>query len=131
MMARIRGSITLSFSCRSLHDDRDMFPAQVLLSAFRLPGGEKNVDHGSLSAWMSPPASFSPETQDRCIEPSEWWMWRFFSKEYAGNPQELIGREFPHLGQGYKAVLARKSDIFTEYDGYVPAASSMTPPSGT
>jgi ATP-dependent helicase/nuclease subunit B len=39
-----------------------------------------------------------------------------------------VARAFPHLGRGLEARRARKSDLFTIYDGYVPEAGADLDP---
>ena len=122
LLSRLRGSVTLSYCCRSLSDDRDMFPSPVLLSAYRIVSGNREGDQEALLRWLPDPASFAPDRPGRSIDPTEWWLWRMCAVESPENPEEILARHFPHLGRGFRAARARESDRFTEYDGYVPQA---------
>jgi ATP-dependent helicase/nuclease subunit B len=49
-------------------------------------------------------------------------------QEAVADPEAAIAASFPHLGQGMVARRARDSDLFTEYDGYVPEAGPDVDP---
>ena len=122
LAARLRGNITLCYSCRDLADDREKFPSPALISAWRAVTGEKDGDQASLAAWLPPPVSFSPDQPGRCIDATEWWLWRMCESAPVSDPRSLISGCFPHLGRGFMARDARRSTAFTEYDGFVPEA---------
>lgn len=122
LLARLRGEITLSYCCHNLTDDREMFPSPVLLSAYRILSGNLEGNQDDFIKWLPHPVSFAPNTAERCIDHAEWWLWRICSQGPVKNPEGVIALNFPHLGQGFQARLARESDRFTEYDGYVPQA---------
>lgn len=122
LLARLRGRVTLSYCCRSLTDERDMFPSPVLLAAFRILAGKPEGDPDDLARWLPDPASFAPASLDRCLDLSEAWVWWMCAGEGIRDPGEVIARSFPHLGRGFVAQQARSSDRFTEYDGHVPEA---------
>jgi hypothetical protein len=122
LLARLRGDVTLSYCCRSLADDREMFPSPVVLDAFRSLAGNPLGDYDDLIRWLPEPVSFAPTSLDRCIDATESWVWWMCEGEDIQNPKEVIARSFPHLGRGFVALDARASDRFTEYDGHVPQA---------
>ena len=49
LLARLRGTVTLSYSCHNLADDREMFPSSIVLSAFRILSGQRDGDHAALN----------------------------------------------------------------------------------
>jgi ATP-dependent helicase/nuclease subunit B len=122
LLARLRGNVTLSYCCRSLTDDREMFPSPVVLAAFRVLAGKPQGDQDDLIRWLPEPASFAPRSLDRCLDLTESWVWWMCEGEGIQDPEEVIARSFPHLGRGFVARKARAGDRFTEYDGYVPQA---------
>lgn len=119
LQARLRGSVTLGFSCLNLQEDREMFPSPVVLSAYRVLSNNREGDQGDLMTWLSGPASFAPDAADRCLNEHEWWLWRLCGPKAILNAPEAVGRYFPHLARGLVAAAARKSDEFTKYDGYL------------
>ena len=128
LLARLRGTVTLGASCRNLADDREMFPSPVILAAYRILSGNREGDPQALREWLPEPASFAPAAPDRCVDATEWWLWRLCASGEVEDPEGFVGRHFPHLGRGLRARQARRSDRFTEYDGYVPQAGRDADP---
>jgi ATP-dependent helicase/nuclease subunit B len=122
LLARLRGKVTMSYCCRSLEDDREMFPSPMVLAAFRILAGNPEGDQDDLIRWLQEPASFAPDRLDRCIDLTESWQWWMCEGDGILDPQEVIVSNFPHLGRGFVAKQARASNRFTEYDGHVPQA---------
>ena len=114
--------VTLSYCCRSLDDDREMFPGSVLMSAFRILSGKHDGDQDAFLKWVRDPISFAAQNSEQCSNISEWWLWRACGDKEIMEPQKLVAKSFPHLGQGMVARSQRQSDLFTEYDGWVPQA---------
>jgi hypothetical protein len=129
LAARIRGAVTLSYCCRSLTDDRDMFPSPVLLAAYRAITGDRDGVQDDLIAWIrKPPASFAPDDAMLCLDPTELWLYRLCGQPAVEGPEGTVATAFPHLGRGLEARHARESDAFTIYDGYVPEAGADLDP---
>ncbi len=122
LLSRIRGSVTLGYCCRSLSDDREMFPSPVVLSAYRILH-KRDGDQIDLARWVGHPASFAPQSGERCIDTTEWWLSATCSGR-ADGLGEALASAYPNLGRGFKALAARGSDLFTEYDGNVPEAGA-------
>jgi ATP-dependent helicase/nuclease subunit B len=127
LMAGLRGNVTLGYCCLSLTDDREMFPSPVVLSAYRILD-KRDGDQGDLGRWAGDPVSFAPSSQGRCIDPTEWWLSRTCAEAEVENIEATISVAFPNLGRGLSAGAARASDLFTEYDGYVPEAGRACDP---
>jgi RecB family exonuclease len=122
LLARLRGNVTLSYSCHDLADDREMFPSPVVLSAFRILSGQREGDQADLLRWLPLAASFAPDRPDKALAESEWWLWRLSGPEAVSEPSSLVAACFPHLGRGYDAAVQRASDNFTKYDGWITTA---------
>jgi ATP-dependent helicase/nuclease subunit B len=127
-LARLRGQVTLSFSCHDVADDREMFPSPLLLAAYRVLSGQHGADQSDLLAALDVPVSFAPVNPDDCLTPGEWWQWRLCGPETVENAVDLVQHHFPHLEQGALASRERLSDRFTSYDGRVPAAGKRLDP---
>ncbi|MEW6554322.1 MAG: PD-(D/E)XK nuclease family protein [Actinomycetota bacterium] len=128
LAAGLRGSVTLSYSCRDLGDDSDMFPSPVLLAAYRIVSGNREGVQDDLLAWLPEPASFAPRDPVDCLNSSEWWLCRLCGEPAPQDPEGTVALAFPHLGRGMEARRARESDLFTAYDGYVPEAGQDLDP---
>jgi ATP-dependent helicase/nuclease subunit B len=122
LMSRLRASVTLSYSCRDLAEDREMFPSPIMVSAFRITSGKRDATLEDLLAYLPPPASFAPASERGCLSMSEWWLYRLCERGPVPDAEQTVAATFPHLGRGMDAMRARESDGFTVYDGYVPEA---------
>jgi hypothetical protein len=120
LFARLRGNVTLSYSCHDLVKDSEMFPSSVLLSAFRILSGQHEADQAAMNRWLPPPESFAPDTGEKALTDSEWWLWRMSGTEDVVAPRDLIKACYPHLGRGFTLAQERESDRFTIYDGWLP-----------
>ncbi|MFH1150494.1 MAG: PD-(D/E)XK nuclease family protein [Actinomycetota bacterium] len=127
LFARLRGEVTLSYCCRSLADDRELFPSPVLLSAYRVLE-KRDGDQQDLDAYCGDPVSFAPASPERAIDTTEWWLSLACGRTDRLVPAGLVAASFPHLGRGMRAREMRESQAFTEYDGYVPEAASECDP---
>ena len=129
LLAGLRGNVTLGYCCRSVVDEREMFPSTALLSAYRILHN-RTGDRSDLESWVGDPASFAPSDQAGSIDATEWWLWRTCGEARVQDMAKTIAGAFPNLGRGLVARAAREGDAFTEFDGYVPEAGSACDPSG-
>lgn len=119
LVARLRGTVTLSLSCHNLPEDRAMFPSPVVFSAYRILSGNREGDQSDMMRWLSQPASFAPDDPGRGLDETEWWLATLCGREIPDGRQ-IVSRHFPHLGRGLTATQARQSPLFTVYDGRIP-----------
>jgi len=122
LLSRLRGTVTLSYSCRDIIDDREAFPSPVILSAYRILSGSHGGDVAGFLEWIPDPVSFAPEEPGGSIDPTGWWLWRRCVAGGVEVPEEAVASQFKNLARGLEARRARESDDFTAYDGYVPRA---------
>jgi ATP-dependent helicase/nuclease subunit B len=128
LAARLRGNVTMSYCCRDLEDDSDMFPSPVLLAAYRIISGDREGVQDDLLTWLPEPVSFAPQDPGDCLDSSEWWLCRLCGDPAAQDLEGTVALAFPHLGRGMEARRARDSDLFTAFDGYVPEAGEDLDP---
>ena len=124
LLARLRGRIVLSYCCHDLADDREMFPSPVILAAFRILSGKHDGDQADLLRWLPPPASFAPQSAERCLYEADWWLWRLCGPEAIDDLAGLVAERFPHLGSGQRAATERSNEKFSIFDGMVPEAGA-------
>jgi ATP-dependent helicase/nuclease subunit B len=132
LLARLKGTTTLSFSCLDLRDDRPTFPSPLLFSAYRILSNEREGSQGDMMRWLGQPASFAPEREDSCLDETEWWLATFAGKDVP-NGLDVVGSRFPHLERGLKAEAMREGSEFTVYDGLIldfPQKLSPLSPAG-
>ena len=128
VVARLRARVTIAYCCRDLAEDREMFPSQATLSAYRLVSGMRDAVQDDLLRKLEIPESFVPRRPEKCLNEMEWWTKRLCGDAPVANAEEAVFAAYPHLGLGRKARLAREGERFTEYDGYVPAAGAELDP---
>ena len=128
LLARVHGHLTLSFSCRGLDDDRDMFPSSLLLPTFRQLSGRNDAEQNSLIDALPPPESFAPGEPAGCLDTREWWLWRLTGPRPVEDAAARVLERFDHLGHGQAAVTQRASSSFTTFDGHVHDAGKALDP---
>ena len=122
LLARLRGTVTFSFSSQDLIEDREMFPGPVVLAAWRILSGNREGDQSALVRWLGPPASFVPACADGALDITEWWTWRACGSLPVQDPVKVLSEAFPHLGRGILAAASRGDDEFSVFDGLVEEA---------
>jgi ATP-dependent helicase/nuclease subunit B len=128
LLARQRGETTLSWSCRNVTADSELFPGNLVLDVFRTHTGEPSADQGDLLASLPLPSSFAPVTEGEELDLGEWWLRRLTGEETVTNADELLARHAAHLARGREASAARRGSDFTAWDGRVPAAGAQFDP---
>jgi ATP-dependent helicase/nuclease subunit B len=128
LLARLRGTVTLSYSCHDLAADCELLPSSSLMEAFRLVAGKPEADLMELQRHLPAAASFAPENPTKVLDGSEWWLWRLTGPEIVENSERLVAEHFPHLGRGFEAACSRSSDLFTFYDGWLAARDAELDP---
>ena len=128
LLARLRGNVTLSYSCHNLADDREMFPSSVILSAFRILSGQHDGRPGRLESLAAATGVVCARFAEKALTESEWWLWRMSGTEEVVEPRDLVARCYPHLGRGFTLAHERESDRFTIYDGWIPEPGAEIDP---
>lgn len=119
LLARLRGTVTLSFSSLDLQEDRATFPSPAVFSAYRILSNEREGAHGDMMRWLGTPASFAPDREEDCLDETEWWLTALCGRDVP-NAISAVSSRFPHLARGFEAADLRGGSAFTVYDGLVP-----------
>jgi len=130
LLCRLRGHLVLSFSSRSIDDDRETFAGPAVLGCYRLVSGQRDGDHAALMDWLDPAFSFAPRDIDACLDAGEWWLHQAAGATPVENLPALADAAFAHLARGHQAAAARESDLFTVYDGRVDEPGDELDPAG-
>ena len=128
LFVRLRGELTLSFSCHNVLEDRDMFPSPILLQVYRILSGNSEADQEELIASLPKPISFAPNPEPSALDTSEWWLWRLSTNESVDHANSLILDTFPDLKHGQFAIEQGLRNEFTSYDGHVTEAGTNMDP---
>jgi ATP-dependent helicase/nuclease subunit B len=127
MLARLRGQVVASWPCRDLADDRELFPAGLLLELARLVTGEPDAQGERLLDLAGVPAAFSPADDESCINETEWWLQRLTSGDIPQGAPGTVLAAFPHLAAGSAALKGRLDTSLTPFDGLVELDSRHDP----
>ena len=119
-LASHRGSITLSYACRKLLEDREVFPASILLQAHRLATGRPENDFSDLESALADPNGFVGQLNE-AVTRSEWWLAQM-DQHNGTNLRPILDDAFPWLMTGRAAEANRQSNEFTIYDGRLLSA---------
>jgi hypothetical protein len=108
LLAQARGRLFLSRSCRDVRSGRELMPG---LAFSRL--AENNP--------VPPEAALRPDKSGTCLVRRDEWLCALPASRGHFSIAGLAGH-YPGLVQGERAVAARFSSTFGEYDGFVPEA---------
>jgi len=122
LLSRINGNLTLSFPSHDLLEDRDMFPAPILVDIFRIITEHREGNYEDFTEWIGLPVSYVTREQTLSTDGIEWLLSNLLSKTKVKNSATILNDFYPHLTDGEEAIKQRSSDKFTPYDGYVPEA---------
>jgi len=111
--------LALSFSCVDTRDYRQTFPSWLILQAWRIREGRPDASYEDLQAGLGEPASPVPLEKEAAPAASSWWL-RASRLGEAALP--AIAEAYPAVERGRLALVRRAADVFTEFDGLVPAA---------
>lgn len=122
LFTRLKGRLTMSYAWMDIREDREMFPSQVLLSAYRIVSGKNETDQDDLANALKPPASFASSPPEHANTIDEWWLGKLCGEQKISNSREAVGTSYHHLARGFTAKEMRDSKDFSVFDGYVPDA---------
>lgn len=110
LRARLRGTVTASYSCRDVASDAELY------SSLALP--------------VTMTAALAPARVAECLSVDEWWLWRLCGAAPVREPEQLVAACFAWVARGQAAAAHRAGPEFTAYDGCVPAAGPDLDPAG-
>ena len=127
-LARLRGRVVMSYSCRDLLEDRERFPATVMLEIYRVVSKRPESDYSSFREALGPASGFIPQN-NTILDETEWWLDRIKQPGLRGEPMlSHVESTYPWLGRGRQAEEARARDRFTVFDGWVKDARGALDP---
>ncbi|MDZ7697766.1 MAG: PD-(D/E)XK nuclease family protein [Deltaproteobacteria bacterium] len=124
VLCSLEGDVSMSYSCRDLLEERELFPSSILLSAYRLINGDREGNYRDLRQFLGQPAGFVPIKNESCLNDTEWWL---FQKDLNYGSDSVL-TSYGHLGEGEQAEAGRESDLLTEYDGWLESFKGALDP---
>jgi hypothetical protein len=124
ILSGLQGSVTLSYSCRDLKEDRELFPSSLLLGIYRLITANYSGDYQALIRFLGEPAGFIPGSGSVSLNDWEWWL----AQKQTRYGSDSVHASYQNLYDGEKAETERGDDVLTEYDGWVPSSEGTIDP---
>jgi ATP-dependent helicase/nuclease subunit B len=131
LLSRLHGELRLSYSCRSVTEDREMFPSGVLLDVYRQLTSRPSADQQGFLKWLDRVESFAPYAENECLSPSQWWLWRLTQTDRPEVPAALFAARYRHLARGRRALARRHDGTLNPHSGLVAAAGARLDPTVT
>ncbi len=129
LLGRLRGQVYLSYSCRDLVQQAEVFPCPLLLETYRRHCGSAAATlQDFLAEVSSRTESFVPRDPAMALNDSEWWLATLGENPSPPAVRQAIGNHSASLWHGLNAEEARRSPTFTPWDGLVPAAGPVLDP---
>lgn len=123
LLGRLRGTVHLSYTCRDLVQQSEVFPCPLLLEAYRRSSGSPSAMLGEFLAVVADHTeSFVPHHSSMALNESEWWLAALGEDPSMPAVNQAARGHSGALAQGFAAGEARQSPAFTPWDGLVPAA---------
>jgi len=126
LMASLKGPVVLSYPSFNTVENKDQFPASILLQAFRLQSGDPRKDYSALCSFINAASGFVPMAEEALLDENEWWL-RLCVAQYRHSLSPIL-RAYPWLRRGEWAWRHRLSTYFSEYDGKIPADRDLLDP---
>jgi len=118
-IARLRGKAVMSYPCLDLTEDRELFPAPILLEVMRYVTGEPEAQAERLRELAGIPAAFTPAPGRACSDETQWWLQKLLGGDTPEGALETVHDAFPHLAARNKALGARCCGSLTPFDGVI------------
>ncbi len=127
LLASRRGRVVLSYSSFEPVEGRPAFPASILLQVYRLGSGKLEADYSDFFNSLGPPAAYYPSGSNQALAVSEWWLSEVIDGSRSGD-LDSVKDCYPGIKAGLEAEAARRSNLFTEYDGKVTVDPALVDP---
>lgn len=133
MIAETQGRLTLSYCSHDMIDDREMYPATILLTLAAVLQNAASFSLEELDSLAGQPVAFLPGEASHAVDAVRSILTAY--GDDAEKMQQLCRAAYANIEHGYAAADAwQHDDVFTQYDGNVtPDAGDEKPlfsPSG-
>ena len=129
LLGRLRGEVHLSFTCRDLVQQAEVFPSPLLLEVYRRGCGRPQAALAEFLAVIATDTeSFVPRDPAASLTDTEWWLATLGEDPTLPAVRQAIMSHGEPLTRGLAAEEARRSAAFTPWDGLVPAAGPELDP---
>ncbi len=116
-LASRRGELVLSYPSFDVVENRELFPAPLLLQIYRQIKADPLLDYSDFLSSLGNPVGYTCGNADP-LDEVEWWLCR--NKKGELFDQVVVSNCYSNIGSGQKALNARQLSEPTEYDGALP-----------
>ena len=116
-LASRRGELVLSYQSFDVIDNRELFPAPLLLQIYRQMKADPLLDYSDFLSSLGEPVGYSCGNADP-LDEVEWWL--CINKAGELFEQTVVSNCYSNISSGQKALDARQLSEPTEYDGALP-----------
>jgi len=129
LLGRLRGDVYLSYPCRELVEQSELFPSPLLLEVYRRSEAAPGATLAEfIAAVAGETESFVPRDVTAALGQTEWWLAQLGESPSLPAVRQAIRGHGPLLAQGLAAEEERRSASFTAWDGNVPQAGPKLDP---
>lgn len=125
LVARLRGTLVMSYSRWNPAEARELAPAPELLQALRLRAGDRTLGFEDLDRHLGPGESRLPRPELACdLDEGDVWLRALATRDgRLRDGLEAVGRAYPRLGLGMAAAAGLRSDEAGVHTGFLGAGS--------
>ena len=126
LLARLRGSVTLSYAAWQPSEGRTLTPSPLLLQAYRLAQGRPDADFEALDKHLGNPISRIPRGRVR-LDAEDVWLQALSHDDLLLDGEAEVCAYFPWLRAGLAARDARRGDVPGPHHGIVGPQPELDP----
>ena len=126
LLARLRGSVSLSYAAWDPAEARAVSPAAELLQALRLMRTDPTATFEDLEAHASARAGLVPRRAVR-LDAADVWLGSLESDGRLLDGEETVREAFPRIGAGLRARDALAGDVVTAFHGQTTPRPELDP----
>lgn len=126
-MARLRGTVTLSFAAAGDDGERATGPAHLLLQALRLVRRDASLTYDDLREALGAPACAVPDAPERALDARDVWLAAIGAEPLLLDGEGRVREAWPQLAAALRARDVKDGAELTAHHGLVPAAAGLDP----
>lgn len=121
-------TVTMSYSTKSLADDRSVYPSPVLLELFRITANQPTASLDDLHEHLGPPVAFVNLEPGQQLDMGEVRLASLLCEAEVARREAIVDEAFPHQRDQRHARQQRCAPTFNEFSGHVPEAGLALSP---
>jgi len=130
LLGRLRGDVWLSYNCRDLVEQAEVFPSPSVLEAYGRHRADPAIRIDDFLDHVGPSTDAFVTSDPACtLTLSDWWLGQLGANPSLETVRRAMEHCSPGLAHGEIGAEARRSAEFTEWDGLVPDAGPALDPS--